>query len=65
MSASTVARIDHRLARLRSIGEVRTNAGGETTEAFALLELSAAARALRPAGAATGAHGPASGAGGA
>jgi class 3 adenylate cyclase len=75
VSASTVARIDHRLARLRSIGEVRTNAGGETTEAFALLELSAAARALRPApgspgghdsaSKAGGAHGPARGAGGA
>ncbi len=65
VSASTLARIDPGLARFRSIGAVRTNAGGESTEAFALLELSAAARALRPAGGATGAHGPARGAGGA
>ncbi|MFL5799512.1 MAG: hypothetical protein ACJ77A_16460 [Actinomycetota bacterium] len=64
VSASTVARIDHRLARLRSIGPVRTNAGGETTEAFALLELSAAARALEPTSATTAGHGPARGAGG-
>jgi class 3 adenylate cyclase len=44
VSASTVAELGPAFAGFSSIGEVRTNAGGETTEAFALLELSAAAR---------------------
>jgi class 3 adenylate cyclase len=44
VSATTRAGIHPALARFRSIGPVRTNAGGETTEAFALEELSAAAR---------------------
>jgi class 3 adenylate cyclase len=43
VSASTVAGIGPGLARYRSIGPVRTNTGGETAEAFAVVELSAAA----------------------
>ncbi len=41
-SAGTVAEIPDGLARFRSIGEVRTNPGGETAEAFSLTEPAAA-----------------------
>jgi class 3 adenylate cyclase len=47
VAASTVAALPPGTARFRSIGPVRTNAGGETSEAFALLEL------VRPAGVAS------------
>jgi class 3 adenylate cyclase len=43
-SAATVAALAQGTARFRSIGPVRTNAGGETSEAFALLELVRPAR---------------------
>ncbi|HXJ65651.1 MAG TPA: adenylate/guanylate cyclase domain-containing protein [Actinomycetota bacterium] len=39
-SASTVAALQTGTAGFRSIGPVRTNAGGETAEAYSLLELS-------------------------
>jgi class 3 adenylate cyclase len=39
LSAATVAGLAPGSARFRSIGPVRTNAGGETQEAFSLLEL--------------------------
>jgi class 3 adenylate cyclase len=44
VSASTCGAIHPALARFRSIGPVRTNAGGETADAFALEELLPAAR---------------------
>lgn len=51
-SAATVAGLPPGAATFRSIGPVRTNAGGETTEAYSLLEL--ARPASRPSTGATG-----------
>jgi class 3 adenylate cyclase len=47
-SASTVAALAPGTARFRSIGPVRTNAGGETVEAFSLIELVRPASAAKP-----------------
>jgi class 3 adenylate cyclase len=55
VSATTMALVRPGIARIRSIGPVRTNAGGETTEAFSILHLSAAAPADAPARGASGA----------
>jgi class 3 adenylate cyclase len=43
-SASTVAGLRPGVAKFRSIGQVRTNAGGETAEAYSLIEVVRPAR---------------------
>jgi len=47
-AAATLAGVPAAAVRFRSIGQVRTNAGGETSEAFSLVELVAPAVAARP-----------------
>jgi class 3 adenylate cyclase len=48
VSAATMAGVPAGAARFRSIGPIRTNAGGETSAAYSLLELLSRAGSVRP-----------------
>lgn len=54
VSAAVVAALAPGTATFRAIGPVRTNAGGETSEAYSLISLARPAQASKPATNATG-----------